>query len=170
MQQNIAFHLVRLALFAITPLNDDAGHDDESMQLSATHQPQQFRRVGSNIGDFEIKHGLQKIPCAALIIGNLMIPYSPDQLLVFYDSERSVLSICFKTPEPDLTHKPLSKSCMSAFQSSPRSWSEFEFILEYHSSQVSHINLEADSDNLILTLDTVPKFYIRDLTNQMDEM
>lgn len=57
MQQNIAFHLVRLALFAITPLNDDAGHDDESMQLSATHQPQQFRRVGSNIGDFEIKHG-----------------------------------------------------------------------------------------------------------------
>ncbi|KAI1115604.1 hypothetical protein F5Y14DRAFT_117188 [Nemania sp. NC0429] len=57
MQKHIALHLVRLALLAIAPLDDDTTHNGESMQLPTTDQPQRLGRVRSIIGDFGIKHG-----------------------------------------------------------------------------------------------------------------
>lgn len=60
----------------------------------------------------------------------------------------------------------LSESSLSELQRSPRLSSESEFIIEYHISQVSLIELTADSDDLKISLRTAPKFYIRDLMDR----
>ncbi|GAP89784.1 putative protein nephrocystin-3 of Mus musculus [Rosellinia necatrix] len=149
MQEHISLHLVRLALLSLSLVGNDSHSDDEGIQSSDSHQPQQRGRTESIIGDFKFKHELQKIPCGLLQIGTgIFGEHSLDGVLAFFDSERSMLSFCFRPHDPEINVREPRRP---------------EYIMEYHILQISRFTLSIEQDLLTITLNSTPGFYIRHL-------
>ncbi|KAI8948205.1 hypothetical protein F4801DRAFT_469611 [Xylaria longipes] len=159
MQQHIVFHLVRLALLALSPVGDGSRGDDESMQSSDSHQPQQFGRTESVVGDFGLKHGLQRIPCDALEVGRLFFANTSNEMLVFYDSERSTFSFCFNLIDQDRS-RPLSETF---FYRPKVLLAGCEYIIEYDMIDISALELSEQEDILTVKLRNPSIFYRRQL-------
>ncbi|KAI0415037.1 hypothetical protein F5X98DRAFT_233060 [Xylaria grammica] len=157
MQRHIAFHLVRLALLALNSAGNDSHSDNESINSSDSHQPRECGRTKSIIGDFGLKHGLQRIPCVRLEIGRIVLPNKSNQMLSFYDSERSVFSFYFGPSDQNL-NRLLSEPFFREHLAQRR---QREYIIEYHIKQVSSLGLSEDWRNLIISLNSSPRFYMR---------
>ncbi|KAJ8132879.1 hypothetical protein O1611_g746 [Lasiodiplodia mahajangana] len=72
MQDHIAFHLERLALVALTSTENISRDNEASARSSDSQQAQIPGRLGSVIGDFGLRSGLQKIPFSELRIDNMI--------------------------------------------------------------------------------------------------
>ncbi|KAI0481843.1 hypothetical protein F4859DRAFT_512978 [Xylaria cf. heliscus] len=160
MQRHIAFHLVRLALLALSPGGNGTNNDDDSIKSSDSHQPHQSGRTKSMIGDFGFKHGLQRIPCDRLKMGSLSFANTSNQMLGFYDRGRGTFSFCFRFSDQD-DQTLLSETFLKTHNIRQ---SNCEYIIEYPIEQLLDFMPDRKVERFYIGFDLPPLFYIRQLT------
>ncbi|KAI0873005.1 hypothetical protein GGS24DRAFT_409246, partial [Hypoxylon argillaceum] len=138
MQDHLATHLERLALPTLAIVESNSGEYEASARSSDSGQAQMPGRLGSLIGDFGHKFGLEKIPFSTLRIGSLVFYPSANWAggtrLVIYNSSEAKFIYYF----PSRTG-----GC----------------VIEYSLTEISRI--EFADGVLTITLQRPPLFFIR---------
>ncbi|KAI8635263.1 hypothetical protein F5Y19DRAFT_469133 [Xylariaceae sp. FL1651] len=132
MQNHLASHLERLALFALATAENDPEDDKASVRSSDSQQAQMRGRLKSVIGDFGLESRLHTIPVSRLLIGKYEA-LAP-KLLVFFDSNKTKFTYYFQTPIG-------------------------ECIIEYGLPNILWLKVEKSA--LVIGLKVPPRFFVR---------